>query len=156
LIIFAMSSGTRLFEANVRNLAEIRHFVAETATALAIQPAMIPSLQLAVDEAATNIIVHGYEDQPGTIEIEIHRTEGALSIRLCDNAPLFDPTSVPPPRLHVPLEQTSPGGLGVYLIRQTVDEMIYHVTPQGGNELILIKRLADHHLHCDPATPPPA
>lgn len=57
-----------------------------------------------------------------------------------DQAPLFDPTNAPEPDMSLPLDLRPLGGLGVFLIRQYMDEMSYRVTPQGGNELTLVKR----------------
>jgi serine/threonine-protein kinase RsbW len=126
--------------AELNNLAEIRRFVEETALALGVDPTMIPGLILAVDEAVSNVIVHGYQGQGGTVEIEVSQEGDALLIRLRDEAAPFDPTNIPPPDLTVPLEQRLPGGLGIHLIRQIMDEMTHRVTPQGGNELTLVKR----------------
>jgi serine/threonine-protein kinase RsbW len=108
--------------------------------ALGVDAATIPDVVLAVDEAATNIILHGYQGQEGIIEIEVEQEGDALVVRLRDEAVPFDPTSVPLPDLTVPLEQRAPGGLGIYLIRQVMDEVAYRITSQGGNELTLVKR----------------
>jgi len=126
--------------AEVKNLSEIRRFVQETASALGLPPAMIPNVILAVDEAVSNVIAHGYQGQEGAIEIEVSREGDALVIRIRDEAPPFDPTIVPPPDVTLPLEQRIPGGLGIHLIRQIMDEMTHRVTHQGGNELTLVKR----------------
>jgi serine/threonine-protein kinase RsbW len=60
---------------------------------------------------------------------------------LRDHAPLFDPTSAPMPDLTRPLEEREPGGLGLYLTRQMVDDWQYRVLPDDGNELTLIKQI---------------
>lgn len=127
-------------EAEKENLAEIRRFVREAATTLDVEPAVINDVVLAVDEAVANIIVHGYKGQAGIIEIEISRQAETLAIHLRDDTAPFDPTQVPPPDLNVPLEERAPGGLGIYLIRQIMDEVVYRPLPQGGNELLLRKR----------------
>jgi anti-sigma regulatory factor (Ser/Thr protein kinase) len=93
-----------------------------------------------VDEAVTNTIAHGYQGEQGAVEVEVSRAGEDLVIRIRDEAPLFDPTIVPAPDVTLPLEQRLPGGLGIYFIRQIMDEMTHRVTPQGGNELILVKR----------------
>jgi len=126
--------------AELKNLAAICLFVEEVATALGVDPAIIPDVVLAVDEAASNIIIHGYQGQGGAVEIEVGQEGDALVIRLRDEAAPFDPTTVPAPDLTVPLEQRAVGGLGIHLIRQVMDEMAHRVTPQGGNELTLVKR----------------
>lgn len=125
--------------ADVQNLAEIRHFVEASADALQVEPAVVREVVLAVDEAATNIILHGYQGQAGFIEIAIERQGDSLVIHLYDQAPSFDPTKVPAPDLTLPLEERPVGKLGVYLIRHFMDNVIYKASPQGGNHLILMK-----------------
>jgi serine/threonine-protein kinase RsbW len=102
---------------------------------------VIDDMQAAVDEAAANIIVHGYQGQPGNIEIEVWKEGEALVVRLRDQAPLFDPTTVPPPDLTLPLEERFLGGLGIHLIRHFTDTMTHRVTSEGGNELTLMKKV---------------
>ena len=126
--------------AELNNLETIRRFVEESALALDADRDSAFDLAQAVDECATNIIEHGYQGQPGSIEIEIERADEALSIKLRDHAPVFDPTGVPPPDLTQPLEEREPGGLGVFLARHMVDELRYRTLPDGGNELTMIKR----------------
>ena len=82
---------------------------------------------------------------PGIIEIGVGREGDALMIRVCDQARPFDPHGVPPPDLDLPLEERPLGGLGVYMIRQLMDEMIYRAPPQGGNELTLVKHCVFGH-----------
>jgi serine/threonine-protein kinase RsbW len=137
-----MNTGCSLrFAAELKNLAAIRDFVRESAAVLDVAPAIISDLLLAVDEAATNVIIHGYRGQQGTIEIEVKREAADIVVHVRDKAPPFDPTDVPSPDLTRPLEERPPGGLGIYLIRQYMDEVIYRLMPQGGNELTLKKRI---------------
>lgn len=133
-------AAARHFPAELQSLAAIRHFVEDAATELGADPEILPTLVQAVDESATNIVVHGYRGRPGTIDVAVTREGSTLGVRLRDQAPLFDPTSVPPPDLDLPLEARPIGGLGVHLARRCVDEMIYRVTPAGHNELTLLKR----------------
>lgn len=127
-------------EAELKNLSLIRRFVEEKVTALDADPDVIADVLLATDEATTNAIVHGYQDEPGIIEIEVRQTGDALVIHVRDQAPPFDPTAVPPPDLSLPLEQRPYGGMGVHLIRQLMDEVTHRITPQGGNELTMTKK----------------
>ena len=128
--------------AEVGNLAEIRRFVREEAAALGAGEEAICDLELAVDEAACNIVCHGYEDRSGTIQVAVERHGDRLIVRLRDQALAFDPCCHPLPDVTLPLEERPLGGLGIFLIRQSVDEMLYRVPPEGGNELTLVKRLA--------------
>jgi len=131
--------------ADIAQLATIRAFVEEHARALDADASAIYDLVLAVNEVATNIVVHGYRSQPGAIEIELRRLGDAIEIRLRDRAPLFDPTGVPTPDLMLPLHRRPIGGMGVHVTRQIMDSMRYHVTPEGGNELTLVKQAIVAH-----------
>ncbi len=128
-------------EAELKNLSQVRRFVQETATALEASPDTVSEVLLAVDEAVTNSIVHGYRGQSGMIEIEVKRSGNLLLLRVRDQAPPFDPTQVPPPDLTLPLDQRPLGKMGIYMIQQLTDEVVYRVTPQGDNELTMIKNL---------------
>ena len=127
--------------AELENLAVIRCFVETTATALGASSDAADDLVHAADELAANIVQHGYRGRPGQIEIEMARAQDELVIYLRDQAPLFDPTLVPPADLTLPLEKRPLGGLGVHLARQFTDSMSYRVTSAGGNELTLRKKL---------------
>ena len=127
--------------AELPNLVVIRRFVEETATALKADRDAIDDMVQAVDESATNIIVHGYRGRSGNIEIEVAQEEDMLVVRLCDHAPHFDPTRAPPPDLTLPLERRYFGGLGIHLIRQFTDSATYRTTSEGGNELTLRKKV---------------
>jgi serine/threonine-protein kinase RsbW len=131
--------------ADLQNLASIRRFVEETAGALGFEPDTVSKVQLAVDEAATNIIIHGYQGQQGTFEIELRREGNGLVVFLRDDAPPFDPTQVAPPDITLPLEQRAFGGMGIHLMRQVTDELSHRLRSDGGNELILIKREESSH-----------
>ena len=127
--------------AELPNLAVIRRFVEETATALKADRRAIDDMIQAVDESATNIIVHGYRGRPGHIEIEVTQEGNVLVVRLRDQAPLFDPTRAPPCDVTLPLEGRRFGGLGIHLTRQFTDSVAYRTTSEGDNELILRKKL---------------
>ncbi len=127
--------------AELINLSTIRRFVEESALSLSADERTAYALVHAVDECATNIIEHGYRGQAGPIEIEIDRAGETLTIELRDHAPPFNPTGVPPPDLTQPLEKREPGGLGIYLARQMVDDMRHRALPDGGNVLTLIKHI---------------
>lgn len=123
-----------------KDLADIRHFVTVTGTQVSLESNVIAALRQAVDEAVSNILLHGYQGQAGPLRLDIGRKGADLWIRLRDEAPPFDPTQVPPPDSTIPLPLRPPGGLGLPLIRQAIDELRYRPLPDTGNELTLIKR----------------
>jgi anti-sigma regulatory factor (Ser/Thr protein kinase) len=127
--------------AELADLAEIRQFVHEAAAPAGLAPEDLSGVLLAVDEALTNVIIHGYAGRGGPVEIEIAGQPGKLVIHLRDAAGAFDPTGVPAPDLNIPLEERTPGGLGIHLMRQVMDQLTYRRRPDGGNELTMIKQV---------------
>ena len=128
--------------AQVSQLALARQFVEETGASLGLPRTVTEPLTLAVDESLSNIVQHGYQDKAGTVELEMERTENAVVVRLRDQGPPFDPTSLPDPDIHLPLNQRPVGGLGVFLTRRSVDSVAYERTAAGDNQLTLTKKLA--------------
>lgn len=126
--------------ARLEDLAAIRRFVMEEAQKYLDSQEAVEDLVLAVDEATTNVIVHGYQGGPGPLEVEIRREMDALVVSIHDKAPPFDPSNLPPPDLTIPLSKRRPGGLGAFLMKQCTDEVRHRVLPEGGNELVLVKK----------------
>jgi len=128
----------RVAAADLGDLAAIREFIRAAATALDAEGETVPDLVVAVDEAATNIIRHGYRDRRGPIEVEVERSGPSIVVRVRDQAPPFDPTTWPAPDLGLPLERRRAGGLGIHLLRRSVDRVV-HRRSESGNELTLMK-----------------
>jgi serine/threonine-protein kinase RsbW len=134
-------SHTLRIRAELNQLAAARQFVEDTGARLGLPSAVTHPLILAVDESLSNIIQHGYNGQPGTIDIEIERALDLLVVRLRDQAPPFDPTHLPDPNTQLPLNQRPVGGMGVFLTRRSVDGVTYERMPEGGNQLTLTKKI---------------
>lgn len=126
--------------ASLDNLARVRDFVEAAASELGASDGCASDLQLAVDEAVTNVVMHGYRGAEGEIEILVERKAKAIVVRLRDRAAAFDQAHGSGADLSIsPLEQASPGGYGLHLIRGMVDESSYRLTGDGRNELVLVK-----------------
>jgi len=126
--------------AKLENLAEIRQFIRAQAAILIVDQVATEDMVLAVDEAATNIIVHGYQEQEGVIEIEARREGDAFIVHLRDEAAPFDPTTIPSLDMTLPPDERIAGGMGAYWVRRRTDEILHRLTLKQGNELTLIKR----------------
>ncbi len=127
--------------AALSSLALIRDFVTDACEQLRAPSDLAVDLVQAVDEAATNIILHGYRGLPGPLEITVGREGDRLTITLRDEAPPFDPASISPPDLNKRLEERSIGGYGIHLMRAFTDAITHRTLPGGGNELTLVKHL---------------
>ncbi len=126
--------------ADVQHLTQLRQFIENTAAQWRADVREVEDVVLAVDELATNIMMHGYRGRPGPIEVVMRAAGSDLLVRLRDRAPQFDPTQVPPPDLSSPLEDRPIGGVGLHLVRNMVDELHYRPLRSGGNEVTLVKR----------------
>ena len=130
----------RYSTATIRDLNDIREFLESALLSLGSDSDTAGDLVLAVNEAVTNTLLHGYQEQPGPVAVCAEADGHDLLVRLLDEAPLFDHTAVPPPDINLPLEERPLGGLGVHMMRQLTDALLYRVTSDGQNELIFVKR----------------
>lgn len=136
---------TRRFSLKVpaeeRHLAEIRDFVEETGEKLLIPNKILANTKLAVDEACTNVVKHGYRDLPGgPIEVVITGNGREFSIAIRDQGRPFDLRNVQSPDLKMYVENRKRGGLGVFIMNQLMDDVRYRHA-HDGNVLIMSKRL---------------
>ena len=120
------------FPATLDSLALVRAYVSEAARAAGLDSGRTYKLCLAVDEIATNIVVHGYEEVglEGDIIVDALQDNVQLIIRLLDRGRAYDPDQVPQPDLENPLKQQV-GGWGVFLGRSGVDQFDYASTDSG-------------------------
>lgn len=133
-----------IIDADFENLDKIREFVAEPARQFGFSDKEIYAIQLAADEACTNIIEHAYADtNKGKIEITWTISGGELKIVMRDFGKSFNPASVPEPNIDADLTERKIGGLGMYLMRKLMDDVTYESSPDGGNTLIMSKRKVD-------------
>ena len=130
------------FAANFEFLDEIREFVGEIARKNGFTDKEVYNIQLATDEAASNIIEHAYEGvSDGLMEISCGVQKNAITIILVDHGEPFDPSNVPAPDLKADLSDRKIGGLGLFLMRKLMDEVHYVVEPEkNSNTLTMIKR----------------
>ncbi len=130
------------YSADFKNLDSIRDFVGEAAEQSGFSGKDVYSIQLAADEACSNIIEHAYEGMSdGEIEIACEVKGGQMSIIIHDHGKEFDITKVGKPNLSKNLDERQVGGLGVYLIHKLMDEVHFSSSKKTGNTLIMIKRI---------------
>lgn len=130
--------------AKLDSLSHFRQFIQHAAKEHPdIDQETVYDLQLALDEAATNVITHGYaEMDPGSMILMLEIDSKRIRMTLTDFGHPFEPSNAPAPDLEAALEDRPMGGFGLYFIYQTMDEVDY-VTTSDSNTLILIKRKPD-------------
>ena len=131
----------RLPMADIDDLRAIRDFVRHNARQLGADESSSADLVQAVDESATNVLLHGYQGAPGPLDIALERRGASMAVALRDQAPPFDPTTWPEPDLDRPLAERSLGGLGIHLTRASVDRIEHERVMPRGNQLTLVRSL---------------
>jgi len=129
------------FAARFEFLDEIRDFVGKIARESGFGDKDVYNIQLATDEAASNIIEHAYENKPdGVLELSCGVQGDMIKIILTDRGEPFDPSEIPVPDLKADLSDRKIGGLGIFLMRKLMDEVQYESNADKSNTLTLIKR----------------
>ncbi len=131
-------------------IQKICQFVADGAAECGLDETAVFHIELACDEACTNIIEHAYggEDK-GEIHISWQMKDSSFTVTFHDNGRSFNPDAVPEPALPpTPPDPTSPpdidnvkvGGLGIHFMRQLMDDVEFHFDKKEGNTLVLVKK----------------
>jgi len=125
--------------AELESLQVFRDFIDECCTSFRISSEVVFDLKLAVDEACTNIITHGYAGMdPGSIILSIRIEEERILVQITDFGHVFEPVEMPLPDAAAALKNEILGGFGLYFIYQTMDNIEYKSNPEG-NALIFTK-----------------
>lgn len=105
-----------------------------------LPPALVPSLNLALEEALSNVIFYAYEKgTENQISIEFSLNGKEMTVVISDEGKPYDPTQKEDPDINLPVEDRPIGGLGIFLIRQIMDEVKYSREDRQ-NRLTLVKR----------------
>jgi len=128
-------------EGKLENLSLIGDFIGDTMRSFGLDNHKIFDVQMAVDEACTNIIEYGYANEVGMIDIACQRKGDGIIVVIKDRGKPFDPTSVQPPDLNASLEERKAGGLGIYFIKTLMDEVRYEFK-EGKNVLTMVVRVS--------------
>lgn len=98
-------------------------------------------VRLALEEAVSNTIRHGYADrEPHPILVRASLEDGALCVEIEDDGRAFNPLEAPLPDVTRPVEEKSPGGLGILLLRSVADRVEYRRV-EGKNLLKFVRNL---------------
>lgn len=129
------------FQNKLDEVARITCFVEEIGEVLQLRPALINSLQLAIEEAVVNVINYAYaEGVNGNACLSAHYEGNKLTFSLTDSGTPFDPTAKIDPNIHASVEERPIGGLGILLIKKIMDEVSYRYVDEK-NTLIMTKSI---------------
>ena len=127
--------------AELETLATFRDFIDEFCLLSGVADDACHDLKLAVDEACTNVVTHGYAGMnPGSIMLALEFEPHLVTVEITDFGHPFEPSEPEAPDPEATLDDPTRGGLGLYFIYQSMDEISYR-SGEEGNVLTFIKRL---------------
>ncbi len=129
-------------DSRVEQLSAIADFVEEAAHNSGMKDDQIYDVQMAVDEACTNVIEHAYRGRPdGTIDILCERRGNEFIVVIQDFGERFDPKRVAKPNTRDPLSRRGIGGLGLFFMHKLMDRVKFDFSAGQGNRLTMVKKI---------------
>lgn len=124
------------------NLARIRTFIKTHSKNAGFDDETASKIVLASDEACTNIIKHAYKySAKGKININLSFSASKLRISITDEGTHFNSKSIKEPDLKKYYQEKRVGGLGMFLMKKLMDEVVYSQESAKKNKVTLIKYL---------------
>jgi len=126
--------------ATVENIEAVTDFVNQQLEELACPMKAQMQINIAIDELFSNIAHYSYNPEIGqaTVRVEVMENPLAVSITFIDNGVPFDPLSKEDPDLTLSAEERQIGGLGIYMVKESMDEIIYEY--KDGQNILSIKK----------------
>ena len=130
-------------EAKTENLEEVLGFVDRHLETMDCSPKVSVQIDVAVEELFVNIAHYAYSPGTGsaTIGVEILKDPAAIAITFTDRGKPFDPLAKEDPDITLSAEERQIGGLGIYMVKKSMDEVVYEY--KDGQNILRIKKNLD-------------
>lgn len=126
---------------DISEISRLYEFVEEFGNDFELSPDIVFNLNLVLEEAVVNIINYAYpKEEHESIYLSARMHEGSIVLVLTDTGKEFDPTAAPEADVTLSADDRQIGGLGIFLIRQIMNEVKYERI-EGKNVLTLEKKL---------------
>ncbi|MBR4320802.1 MAG: ATP-binding protein [Oscillospiraceae bacterium] len=124
------------------NLPQVLAFIDKQLEEFNCKMKTIMLVDIAVEEIFINIASYAYEPETGSATIRTYLTEEPLTvvISFIDNGKPYDPLAKPDPNLNLPIQERKKGGLGIFMVKKTMDTISYEYK-QGQNILTIKKEI---------------
>ena len=116
---------TLKIEATNKNLDTAIKFIAKQLQKLDCTPEKCLEITVCVEELFINIAQYAYKDNIGYVEIQFEHTDDVVSIRLIDDGLEFNPLKNADPDVTIPISKQKVGGLGIYMVKRSMDSIDY-------------------------------
>ena len=129
-------------QANMDNIEVVTGFVDEKLVALNCPMRIRIQFKVAIDELFGNIARYAYHpvEGPATVRVDVERNPLRIILTFNDHGVPYDPLSTAEPDTSLPAKQRKIGGLGIFMVRQTMDDITYEYK-DGKNILTVMKHV---------------
>ena len=129
-----------VIEATLDNLGKVNDFVEDFLKEKECSPKVRMQLEVVVEEIFTNIANYAYGDDAGNVTIEGCLEDDAAKFRLkfMDHGVPYNPLKQPEPDITTGADERTVGGLGIFLVKKSVDDISYQ-HEDGQNILTIVK-----------------
>ncbi|MCI9076534.1 MAG: ATP-binding protein [Dorea sp.] len=126
--------------ATVENITQVTAFVDEELEALGCPMKAQMQIDIAIDELFGNIAHYAYNPEvgPATVRVEIVEDPLSVVVSFIDKGIPYDPLSREDPDVELSLEEREIGGLGIYMVKKSMDEISYEY--KDGQNILRIKK----------------
>ena len=121
----------RTFEAKVDNLHEVLGFLEEQLETFGANMKFVTVMSISLEEMYANVCMYAYvgQEQPGDCTIGIWLDEeNFVNVRIVDSGTPFNPLAKDDPDIHATVEERGIGGLGIYMVKEYMNECLYEYT----------------------------
>lgn len=126
------------FDADVKLLHQVIGFVEEELEKNDCPPKESMQISVAVEEIFVNIASYAYTQSRETMKLAVTHEEDGIELRFSDHGLPFDPLAKQDPDITVPLEERGIGGLGILMVKKTMDDVQYKY--ENGNNILTLKK----------------
>lgn len=126
--------------ADVKQLENVLEFIDGQLEGIECPPRILNNIHIAAEEIFVNISNYAYkpEDGDAIIRCIVEDTPRAIIIQFVDNGKAFDPLAKDDPDVTLPIEEREIGGLGVYMVKKSMDSMEYQYS--NGRNILTIRK----------------
>lgn len=124
------------------NLPEVLDFINGQLARAGCPSRIMTQIDVAAEEVFVNISSYAYHPETGNAQIQVETRANPLTavLRFSDRGKPYNPLEKPDPNVKLPLRERKRGGLGIYMVKQSMDEVAYEYR-DGRNVLTIMKRI---------------
>jgi len=130
---------TKVFPASVDALDSVNDFLDEEFEKYDVPMRTAIQMKVATEEIFVNVASYAYGSGAGTVQLDLDISDGVITLRFTDSGMYFDPLTRPDPDITLSAEERGIGGLGIFMVKKTMDEVDYRYE-NNQNILTLVKK----------------